>query len=190
MLTNELAGRSTVSIDLEECLKRNEKGDAELFVNMFGHIMRYDHSSNGWYQWHRHYWEPDRTREAHELVMNRVAAVYQQRGEELIEHGDEEAQALGKSYCERARALRTRKRAENVLYIAASNPAVALTGDEWDRSPDLLAVNNGVIDLRTGLLEDGRQTDYIRRHVHVDWKGLECPCPILDKIIRGNLQSG
>ena len=39
---------------------------------------------------------------------------------------------------------------ENVLYNAASDLGVALTGDDLDRSTDLLYVNNGLIDLRSG----------------------------------------
>lgn len=39
---------------------------------------------------------------------------------------------------------------ENVLYNAANDLGVALTGDDLDRSTDLLYVNNGVIDLRSG----------------------------------------
>ena len=38
---------------------------------------------------------------------------------------------------------------ENFLYNAASDLGVALTGDDLDRSTDLLYVNNGLIDLRS-----------------------------------------
>ena len=91
MLTNELAGRFTVSIDLEECLKRNEKGDAELFVRMFGEVVAFDHGSKKWHIWRDHYWEDDKKREVLGLVMNQEADIYFREAEKLRKQNDKDA---------------------------------------------------------------------------------------------------
>ena len=183
MLTNELASQFTVPVNLKECLNRNEKGDAELFVRMFGKAVAFDHGSKAWNIWRDHYWEEDKKREVLGLVMNQEADVYFREAENLRKQNDKDAEKLATEYSRRAVALRTKHRAENVLYDAGGEPAIALAGDEWDHSPDLLAMKNGVVDLQTGLLQNGRQEDYIRFHVPVDWKGLDCPCPTWEKFI-------
>ena len=39
---------------------------------------------------------------------------------------------------------------------------LVITGAEWDTNPWLLGLANGVLDLRTGQLLDGRPEDYIK----------------------------
>lgn len=181
MLTRALEQQLLLPIDIRLCYEGNEKGDAELFVHLFRNRVAYDHHSREWYLWRGQYWELDRKREANEYVMNIVAAEYLQSAGDLRAQGGKEETEWSERFIKRARALRSRKRVENVLYIAASDPAIALTGEEWDRDPDLLPVRNGVIDLRSGQMRDCQPGEYIRVHVPVDWMGLDCPCTVWEK---------
>lgn len=184
MLTYAIEEQMKVQPDLKQFFERNEKGDAELLVQILQGRVVYDHSSKDWYLWRGQYWELDRKREVFEQVMNRVAAEYLQAAGSLRAQGGQEAVSLSEKYIKRAGALLARKRVENVLYIAQSDPAVALSGEEWDRSPDLLPVNNGVIDLQTGERRDCRPDEHIRAHAPVDWMGPDYGCPVWEKILR------
>jgi len=44
-----------------------------------------------------------------------------------------------------------------------------------DTNPWLLAVSNGVLDLRTGLCREGEPSDYIRTVSPTEWTGIETP---------------
>lgn len=184
MLTHYLEEQLKVSIDLKEYFERNEKGDSELFVHMFDGRVAYDHSSKEWYLWRGQYWELDRKREVFEYAMNGVAAEYLQAARDLRAQGGEEAVVLSEKYIKRAKSLLAKKRVDNVLYIVTSDPAIALAGNEWDCSPDLLPVNNGVIDLMTGLRRDCLPNEYICIHSPVDWMGADYSCPVWEKTLK------
>ncbi|HSH01630.1 MAG TPA: phage/plasmid primase, P4 family, partial [Anaerolineae bacterium] len=81
----------------------------------------------------------------------------------------------------RARALRKRKGVNNTLFFFES--LTAKNGDFWDCDNDLLAVENGVVDLRTGKLRNGRPTDYMRLYAPTEWRGVDEPAPRWDTFI-------
>ena len=60
-------------------------------------------------------------------------------------------------------ALRLERRdsMNNVLAIARAVKPIADVGEQWDTDPWLLGAANGVVDLRTGDLRDGRRDDCI-----------------------------
>jgi len=75
----------------------------------------------------------------------------------------------------RAKSLRSAKRNTNVLRFVEAE--MGMTSDMWDTNPWLLAVSNGVLDLRTGLCREGEPSDYIRTVSPTEWTGIETPCP-------------
>ena len=62
------------------------------------------------------------------------------------------------------------------------NP-LAITGDEIDQHPMLLACNNGVIDLRTGELHPGSPSDWLVKASPIDYLGFDTPCPTWDAFL-------
>jgi putative DNA primase/helicase len=52
-----------------------------------------------------------------------------------------------------------------------------------DQNPYLLPCKTGVINLKTGELESGRQTDFLMKASSVKWAGLDAPCPIFEQTI-------
>jgi len=71
----------------------------------------------------------------------------------------------------------SRRRLESLLSIAQTQPGIAsAAGDNWNHDPYLLGVQNGVIDLRTGTLRDGRPADRITQTSPVVFdRQAECP---------------
>ncbi len=130
---------------------------AHHFVTRVGETVRYDHARQRWLVWHGHGWRLDRDGEIRRLWLDTLAARYH------------EALLLGDG-AERERALAIIKAAgaldsaiEAGLRIAASLKPVAMTGDEWDPDPWLLGCDNGVVDLRTGILRLGSPDDLVTR---------------------------
>lgn len=119
----------------------------------------------------------NKTKQAGNLVSNNVAAQYihaaaeKQKGAADSKKAQEKIKGLWK----RAGSLRYRGRINNVLALAASQPALALTGDEWEQNPMLLAVSNGIINLATGHFTPGNPTDYIRTAAPTPWQGTNAP---------------
>lgn len=164
---------------VKEALNGAEAGDAALFAEMFAGRLVFDHAEGRWYIW-GNYWRPDTTREVYSLVANRLAPQYLHAAAEAQRLEDVQ---LAKDFVKRAAALRTRKRIENVLFLAAAHPDIALTGEEWDRNPWLLGVENGVIDLKTGDMRPGQPKDYIRSVAPTQWKGLNAPAPRFERFV-------
>jgi putative DNA primase/helicase len=83
---------------------------------------------------------------------------------------------------EKKRALSWAMRSEsypairNSITLASTSPRVATTQDQWDADPWLFCVANGIIDLRTGALREGKQGDLISRQSQVKFdSGAACP---------------
>src|SRR5262249_34205232 len=70
----------------------------------------------------------------------------------------------------------SRRRIENMLALARNIKPVSDDGADWDTHPWLLAVPNGVVDLRTGVLRPGQPTDRITMSARVAYDP-EAPCP-------------
>lgn len=156
---------------IRAALATGERGDADLLAALTAGRWVYDHLEKRWLYYDGNAWRPDRNRELYDLVTRDVAALYLTLAAAARATGDNdnERQALA-----RAAALRSRRRADNVLFLASS-PTLAFTAI-WDSDPWALGVNNGVVDLRTGELRPGQPGDWIRATAPTDYDpGAACP---------------
>jgi len=182
-LPDDLPGQATgqnETIDLDECLQRNERGDAELLAHFFGNKARYDHSESAWYLWRGSRWTKDNKREIAGM-MNQVAAAYLRKASDETAKGNNEKAG---DFIKRARELQNLRRTTNVLTFATSIQALALDGSEWGTPAMLLPVANGTIDLSTGQLHEAHPLDYVRVVCPVEWRGVDEPCPLWEKTLQ------
>ncbi len=184
-------------------LDMNEYGDALFFAAVFSGQVCYDHTESTWYLWNGHHWKKDTTGKVRQLVAGVLGTLYLKTAAALNTTQAElglkiqaaQSQAGTKVAAEmaawqerykviaeqmsalqkRARDLRSAKRNANVLRFVESE--MGITSDIWDTDPWLLAVPNGVLDLRTGTCRDGEPGDYIRTVAPTEWTGLDTPCP-------------
>jgi putative DNA primase/helicase len=177
----ELVEKSSVQPDLKSYREREQAGDAELFASMFQDRVVYDHSAGAWFIWRGNHWDRDRTGELRKLVSKHLAAEYLRAGANADEKGDRDE---AKAFIDRARALHRRSHVENVLWWCQSQESLKLIGEEWDRDPMILGVNNGVIDLQTGARRDSSPREYLRAHAPTDWLGIDQPAPNWERFIR------
>lgn len=186
MAQNEIDGLDNIFI--LECLEEGEYGDSKLFARQFRGKVLYDHTQQVWYLWAGHYWKEDTIGLIKHLVSGKLASVYLRTTASLNEQasqgkmeGEKMTEILSlkqiKELQKRAFLLRQVARSKNILYFAASHRGMGIQSDRWDRNPWLLALPNGVLDLRTAILRNGQPEDYICTPCPTPWQGLDAPAP-------------
>lgn len=177
-----------------EALNRNTDGDAQLFIERHRGLYIYDCAAGRWYKWSGHYWTEDFTGETLQAV-NAVVEIYEtearrqawlrakaakeQKSKNEIQHRENENALL-----KRMRALQRLNLKQEVLILARSGrDTLGITGAEWDKDPWLLAVSNGVIDLKTGILRPGNPTEFIKTAAPTEWRGINEPCYIWERFL-------
>lgn len=166
-----------------EAFYRGETGDAEILAALYAGHIAYDHSEREWYFFEGHAWKKDRCNQLIHLVTNNVASQYIHAAAVIKGLGVESQEETVKELIKRAGVLRFKGRIDRVLALAASQPTLSLTGDEWHSDTLLIACPNGVLDLRDGSFRDGRPEDYLRTTIPTEWKGSDEPAPRWEKFL-------
>ena len=170
-----------------KCLNEDEAGDAQLLAELYRGQLCFDYAAGMWYQFAGHAWVPCDGL-PRKVVWSKVAAIYMELAAHVQAESttDESPRTSDSSktadrLITRAKHLRSLRRTSNVLTLAQE--LLGIKGAEWDADPWILAVTNGVLDLRTGELRDGRSDDYIRIVAPTEWAGLDTPAPRWERFI-------
>jgi putative DNA primase/helicase len=169
-----------------EALRAEESGDSRLIALMHGDRALYYEPEKQWYIFDGLHWKayPDDT--VRQVLVGRVAQVYARTAAtcmELVTKGDASRRGAADQMAKRGAALLyVRKQRDIMANVRGTlakndderNPATYI---QWDANPDVLAVQNGVIELRTGELRPGRPDDYIKTVAPIEWEGLTARCP-------------
>jgi P4 family phage/plasmid primase-like protien len=145
---------------------------AEWLAEQFNNTWRFDHSAGHDGQWlgfrKPGIWFPDKVRLVHQKIAELASA----------------AVPLAKTDDERKARLKLAGVApqERALVALSSFPGVATLGDEWDQKPHLLGVANGIVDLTTGTLRDGRPEDLVTRSTGIGFDP-NATCPTIDQFL-------
>lgn len=133
-------------------------GNAEAFVDKEGHNLRWDVSQERWLMWDGIIWRPDR-----DLSIHRVANAHvRQRQVEATEYiRDKSTRATFYDYLVK---LERKAGLDTLTDMTKRLLPVADSGRGWDDQPWLVACLNGVVDLRTGIINDGERGDKITMH--------------------------
>ena len=182
---------------LQECLFANEQGDGVLYATLFRDRFLYCKNTLEWYEWQGHSWKRDimnRSLAAVEDLVDRYLGEYKALGGKI---GDLTAEQdvdnsrkikrlseLQKQLLKRVSQLRADKRRTACLKVAHTiDDPLAITGEEFDNKPMLFPCSNGVIDLETGRLHDGRPGDFLSLASPVPFLGIDAPAALWDKSI-------
>jgi len=134
---------------------RTDSGNAELFAVLYADRLRYDHKRGRWLIWKDgRWWAKDDIALVARMAKN-VARLRLKNGKG---NRDEIKWALSSE---------SRQRLEAMIELAKSERALADSGDGWDSDPWLLGVANGVVDLRTGVVREGKQSEKITLHTKI-----------------------
>lgn len=141
-LENEvILSSATMPTDNDQALRLVEK---------YGHRIKHCEGL-GYLIWNHKYWEPSEA-EAKELVRK----VARDRSIEAVKVGNQET-------IKAALTMESSGHIKGCLTLAESDPRLRVAIDELDSDDWLLCVQNGTLDLRTGILREHRSTDLITR---------------------------
>jgi putative DNA primase/helicase len=162
-----------------ECCDANELGDGILFAEEHKGKFIFNHTTQEWMIWKDHYWARDETNQAAaavEGITPHYLRLLKELDEKIANTTKQDAKNLEgvrETLLKRIRRLRSERGRTNCLKFAASNSvnAMAITSEMLDRNPWLLGVQNGVINLKNGELQPGRQSDFISKVCPHEWKG-------------------
>ncbi len=174
---------------VEECFHKNRLGDALLYVAMHRTRMVFVSDWMRFIVWAGHHWKEDKFFEIYQNI-EYVCLLYYAMRERLkdeaknAEDKDEKAhkEVLVNSITRRLNTLCDSPGMENLLKMVCrvQNPPIILP-DVLDKQHYLKACPNGVIDLRTGELRDGKPDDYLLKSITTKYDPalleLDDPCP-------------
>jgi putative DNA primase/helicase len=142
-----------VTVPVSDVYHLTQTGDAEFFVALNTNIVVFDHLAQEWMLFNGNHWVRQTDGEIHRLARDTIFA--RQRAAKLLNDD---------SHLEWAMKGESRGRQSSLLKLAETMKPVAVAGvDLWDQNHALLGVQNGVVDLRTGLLRPGAPEDRITR---------------------------
>jgi putative DNA primase/helicase len=135
-----------------------DAGNAEWFAAQYKDKLRFDHRRKSWLIWRKHWWVEDRDGEVYVLAKR---AVRQRQKVAVNLQADSPERAKQINWAIRSES---KPALEAMIGLARYERALADDGSNWDSDPWLLGVANGIVDLRTGKLRDGRPEDRITLH--------------------------
>jgi putative DNA primase/helicase len=142
---------------------RNDHGNSERLIALYGRDLRYCHAMRKWLVWDGRRWKPDTTGEAYRLAKRAMREFVRQ----AFETPDEEIQSF-------AVGSLNERRISHLLILAQSE--IYVEPEQLDCQSMLLNALNGTIELDTGKLRPHRREDYLTKLVHIDYRpDAECP---------------
>jgi putative DNA primase/helicase len=155
---------------------QTDSGNAELIARLFGKQLRFNHARQCWLIFRNGHWEVDRDGEAYRLS-KRAARERAKAGNDLKDDNERQEAVKWALHSEQEPRLRA------ALKLAQSTPPLADDGKSWDSDPFLLGVQNGVINLKTGKLREGRPEDRITLRASVPYDP-SAKCPRFEQFLR------
>lgn len=180
---------------IHDCLDSNELGDGMLYAAVHAGCFIFNATTGEWLNWAGHHWERDIIGRAVSAVEG-VAMTYLGEARRLVDvinkaikdkQTDQSThyQGIQERIYKRIGRLRSDRGRTNTIKFARINQSngMSIEGDDLDSNPWLLGCNNGVIDLRTGILRPGRPSDKIFKSTRIDYPGIDAPSPTWDRFL-------
>lgn len=122
-------------------------------MSHFGQI-KYNHTKGQWLIWDEHVWRSDDVNEI--LLKATDTTTLFRQAVDLITDDDQRRSALKYSI-----KMQNIARLTAGIQIAKAIPSISTTLREWNVHKDLLACENGVVDLKTGSISPGKPDDLL-----------------------------
>jgi putative DNA primase/helicase len=172
------------------CFGRNDDGNAQRVIALYGESIRYCHAFKKWLVWDGRRWVIDETEQARQIARFAMIDLLRQavasgRGEDA-KHDEEESDSPGARWRNFASYSLNAGPITNMLTMARSQ--LVIRPAQLDTDPYLLNFLNGTVDLRTGTLLPHRREDFITKLVHYNYCP-GAPCPLWRAFLHGVLGS-
>lgn len=142
---------------------RNDYGNSQRLIALYGSDLRYCHEMRKWLLWDRRRWKPDATGGVYRLAKRTMVEFVRQ----AFETDNEDLQSFAVSSL-------NERRISHLLILAQSD--LYVEPHQFDAHPMLLNCWNGTVELDTGVLRPHSREDYLTKLVHVEYHP-EAPCP-------------
>jgi len=166
-----------------DCIKANERGDGCLFAALNGKKCLYNVTrkpAGQWYYWNDVVWEEDVYRKTvaeveycameYDLLIEGMNREIEEEDITSKKHSDFWKVKFRDSVVARAKRLRSTSGVAKALdWAPVVDMSLACEERDFDQEKWLLPCKNGVIDLRTGVLTDGRPGDMLTRQIDVEY---------------------
>ncbi len=160
----------------------SDLGNAQRIKDSFGEEIRYCHPQNKWYVWDDKRWNIDREAYLETCARGIVDQIYKD-GFDATDLGKKQKLIEFALKCESV------QRIKNMIELTKSESGIPILPDAFDADPMLFNVQNGTVDLRSGILKEHDQKDFITKISPIKYDP-EAKCPLwlsfLDKIFAGN----
>jgi len=160
---------STPHTALLETERLTDSVNAETIAELYGDVLRYDHLRAKWLIWQGHYWQADGDGQ----VCRWAKDAARERHKKALDIESLDARTRVSKWAVQSEQSH---RLQAAILLAKNEPRIADDGRNWDSDPWLFGCANGVIDLRSGHLRDGRPEDRITMHSDVEFDS-EAECP-------------
>jgi putative DNA primase/helicase len=141
----------------------HDTGNAQAFAQLHGTDYRYDRLRHQWHKWDAHRWKIV-TGSAHDNAMH--SSIMARRQAAAVIDDEDQVKALVR-HCS---SSQNDGKIKSGLARAATFPLLEWASDvELDDDPWILGTPNGVVDLRTGTLRDGRRGDMVTKNTGVPY---------------------
>lgn len=140
-----------------------DTGNGRRLVDAFGNVVRYT-PGLGFFLWNQEYWKPDVEDLGLREHAKKLSAIV---GAEAASQTDKDA---AKAAMKWARDTKSNARQSAAIDSAKSDPRIGVPVEYWDSDPYLLGVKNGVVNLRTGELIQGRADLRITRRAPIAYQ--------------------
>ena len=175
---------SKYSTGIETAVSTTDTGNAKLFVDQHDDELRYVPERGKWLVWGGTIWRDDARGEITERAKETAKSLFEVAS--TIE-SDVSRGALAKH----AAASLNQGRLSAMVNLARTDRRIVAPLSLLDKDDLLLAVGNGVIDLRTGHFRESHRDDLITRQSAVNYEaGAMCPTFVrfLDRITDGDVE--
>lgn len=177
--------------ELIDYLQENGIGDAKLYNRLHRGLIVYVKHWERFLVWNGHHWREDDWNEAHQAIEN-VCENYLKAADEKQREADsfsdeekdlrKKVQGIADKGYRRVDRLRSKTGQDDLLVMTRrTRQPLLIMPDFIDKQYYSLPCPNGVVDLRTGDLRDGRPEDYLLNacltEYAPDMLELEDPCP-------------
>jgi putative DNA primase/helicase len=138
-----------------------DTGNGRRLIDSFGHALRYT-PGLGWFAWSNGFWKPDKESLQIQEISKKLGTLI---ASETIRHQDDADEQT--KIIQWAAQAKSEARLKSCINNANSDPRITVDVEKWDQDPYLIGVLNGVVDLRTGELLQGRPDLYITKRAPV-----------------------
>lgn len=180
MRPKERKAKEKIYPKLKEDLKFTDLGNAKRLINYHGGDLRFCYPWNKWLEYNGIHWAQDDTGGIFRRAKQTIACLYV----DASKLDDKERRYVVNF----ALSCESNHRLRSMVELAKSEPGIPVLPAHLDHDSWVLNLNNGTVELKTGLFREHRREELITKHAPVDYDlGAKCLkwLSFLDKIFRG-----